>query len=425
MTNVVLDYAVQFNQIESLPEPSTAFLRRLCVPLSRTTAGSTGTIIVGTRDGDTVVPATIEIKGGFKLGDVLALTATRDVEGVLGAEWELDADRDYLTTATDFAAFIAGNTGITVNVVDGGAGLEGATIEILAATPNTTISIDGVEVRRANPLGFQDVTELELTEIVPQYAAQLQGAFDGGLTVITILWVNTVDQIPQYLVGAEADFFTIFNVEFDVAEFMEQTASWEGVRGFVSANDVHEEFIILPNVCGFWHQTNSPVNAYNPLRAFGELLSASLWRNQQYSASSVSDGCVTTVGNAELLFADRWSFWISDNTTGNVLGFFVAGGKSITTPYITAELELLMQADMTNYLAVNQPFNTSISRSQLERIGGKRIQEFIELGYLDPDQANTVQIFESNEVFVVNGNMVVAPAVALWRIRIDAYQTQG
>ena len=274
--------------------------------------------------------------------------------------------------------------------------------------------------------GLVEIDKTELDTALPTYADQVIGVFDGGLNKITIAYVDDITDLPDLLDEQETEFYTVFALPvFSTSDFLDNSTSWPGVRGFVTNADTDKQFVILPNTCGFFHQGGTPLNAYNPLRAFGELLSASLWRNQQYVQSTETDGTATTLGGAELLFADRFSFWISDQTTGIVLGFFVAGGQSITTPYIVKELELRMQTDMSNYLAVNQPFNTTISRNQLERIGKKRITQFIELSYLDPDEVNDLDVTESNEIFVVNGQLTTSPAVALWRVFVDSAQTQG
>ncbi|MNR04703.1 hypothetical protein D3C85_1206860 [compost metagenome] len=155
------------------------------------------------------------------------------------------------------------------------------------------------------------------------------------------------------------------------------------------------------------------------------MLSAATWRNQQYITTTNLLGLAGTLGICESLFEARVSFWLQDDDNGNRLGFFAAGGLSITTPYISKEVELTIQYQQASFLAVNQPFNVAVSRNELARLGLKVINQFIEMGYLDPDKENSLTVIDTPEAFTVAGNLVTSPSVALWRVRMDAFQTQG
>jgi hypothetical protein len=80
---------------------------------------------------------------------------------------------------------------------------------------------------------------------------------------------------------------------------------------------------------------------------------------------------------------------------------------------------------MTNFITVNQPYNVKLERQELEKIGDEMITDYIDLGYLDPDGTNDLTVTDSQEVFVVAGSLTTSPSIALWRVFIDAYQTQG
>ena len=85
----------------------------------------------------------------------------------------------------------------------------------------------------------------------------------------------------------------------------------------------------------------------------------------------------------------------------------------------------MMQFEMTNFLTINQPYNVEVERAELARIGNKEITEYIGKGYLDPEGINELIIRDGDEVFTVNGNLTTSPAIALWRVFIDSFQTQG
>lgn len=253
------------------------------------------------------------------------------------------------------------------------------------------------------------------------YAPDLLGAFDGGLNSIILARVQTIAELATLAAGKEGQVFTLFaHNSLDAVEF-DTGVTWKGVKAAVI--DMPLAPPLASNMCIFG--TNGAMSSYSPLFAFGKLLSAASWRNQQYITTPGSVGMVEDLGMAELAFEERVSFWLHDDDAGNRLGFFAHKGKSITTPYIGKEVELTMQYQMTNFMTVNQPFNVAVERAELERIGNKVIQENITRGYLDPDKTNAVKITESVEQFVVAGNLTTSPAVALWRVKMDAYQTQG
>lgn len=258
------------------------------------------------------------------------------------------------------------------------------------------------------------------------FAPELEGAFDGGLPSITLIRVDDVAaDLPALIDGKENEFFTLFGHQSVVlADFLAASEGWLGVRGSVSNDPADVDIPKQARVCLFGN-LGPTISSYNPLLAFGSLLSGARWRNQQYMSTTETTGLITTKGICEALFDERVSFWLQDDDNGNRLGFFGAGGESITTPYINEEVQLNVQYQMANYVTVNQPFNVAVSRASLARLGNKLVGEYIDIGYLDPDAQNIVTITDAAETFVVSGALVISPSVALWRVRMDAYQTQG
>lgn len=269
-------------------------------------------------------------------------------------------------------------------------------------------------------------TQEELNAISPTYGAEIGALFDAGLNRISLIVVDTIADLTALIDGLETDFYTLANSSaFLTADFLTASATWGAVRAF---SDIDKQTCVdhakTSKTCAFFENEQTK-SAYKMLFAFGSFLAATLWRNQQYIPSASESGAVKTVGEAESLYDDRVSFFVTGDSSGTRLGFFVAGGLSITTPYVAKELELSMQYEMTNYLTVNQPFNVELSRASLARIGAKQIKVYLDAGLLDAAEENAISITKSTEVFEVNGALTTAPAIALWRLKISAYQTQG
>lgn len=276
----------------------------------------------------------------------------------------------------------------------------------------------------ALPADITLVTDPADLEALTAHHAELKGAFDGGLNSIYLIRVNDSAELIEMLAGKEGEFYTVFHHQsIPIADALAAHAAWKAVGATVSASVADIDAANTDRLCLFG--TLGLVSAYNPLLAFGSLLSGAFWRNQQYIPTSDATGAISDVGLCEQLFDARVSFFLQDDEQGNRLGFFAAGGKSITTPYISKEVEETMQFRMTNYLASAQPFNVVVERGRLEQIADKTLVEYQDLGYLDPDMPNDVRIVKTAEAYVVAGTLVTSPSVALWRVKMDAYQTQG
>ena len=265
-----------------------------------------------------------------------------------------------------------------------------------------------------------------LENLVPTYEAEINGIFDGGLNKVTLLSMHDINDLTALVADKETSFYTILvSTGFTATEVLPLLSSWGGVIG-VNNKDKAEAIksALLPNVSSHFFADASD-SAYLMNYAFSKLLSAHVWRNQQYIQNKESAGGVVVSGDAESCFEKRVSFWIKPKDEPLKLSFFGAGGKSITTPYITKELEITIQHAMINFLAVNQPYNIALSRAQLENVGTNVINDMIELGYLNPDATNEIKISESNEAFTVSGDLTSTVSEAIWRAKINAYQLEG
>jgi hypothetical protein len=418
--SLILDYAVKISQVTSLPAPSFNFLHTLAVvvPFQANPASAVITVPAGTVE----IPAVITLDGVFQDGAILDGIFFSDVQPTgFHATLTINGGATAEDAAILWADLIKGIDQLT-------AVANGNTIEVRAGGGGVDVSITDVLLDETGASGYAIIEVNDVLDL-PEYTDQwneIGGAFDGGLSSVTLVMVETAADLPVALVDQESNFYTLAcSSAIPADEFFDNTDTWQAVSGLVHNVQIEAEvFAIREKTCAFMYD-NPTTNAYNMLLAFGSLLSAAAWRNQQYIPSTKSVGSIIALGAAESLFADRISFFMSDNESGNRLGFFVAGGKSITTPYIDKQFLLEVQFEQTNHLTVNQPFNVAVERSELERIGDNLIEEYLEAGYFDPDGVNDMVITEGVEVFTVNGNVTTSPSIALWRVFLDAFQTQG
>ena len=419
MSNIILDYAVSFSQVKSLPEPSFGFLHKIGVAVPDETFSSVAGIEV--KDGTKTVPAKIKLAGDFKQGLIVSVDLTLDSIPFLGIKIKVDRFADANYVANILAEEITKQTTVTIAPAVFGeiAILTGANFSALELT-NLTIDLTDV-------INIVEVTDkAQLLAISTSYAYEIDGVFDGGLNRVSLILLSSITDLKTELIDQESSFYTIHSCSaYKANEFMGQVENWKAVKAFASNSNVNcSLYSKTENTCTFFN--NEIVSSsYKSLYSFAKILSATFWRNQQYISAQSSKGAVLSKGFAESLFDDRVSFYLHDETSGTRLGFFVAGGLSITTPYIAKEIELKMQYEMTNFLTVNQPFNVELERAELERIASSLLEEYKESGYLDPNEINEIKVTKSAEVFVVNGNLTTSPSIALWRIKIDSFQTQG
>lgn len=145
--------------------------------------------------------------------------------------------------------------------------------------------------------------------------------------------------------------------------------------------------------------------------AFGKLLSAATWKNQQYVEMPVSDD-VNTVGQADNLFDDNISFVLTSPEYGNRLAFF-GNNRAIVAPYVLKEIEILTQSAAVTYISANQP-NYSVKEAVLlEGALNKVIVPYIADDTIESGKT-TITLVETN--FVANGEIELAEPKALWRV---------
>lgn len=425
MSKVLLNYAVSFTEILGTQSASTAFLHQLGVVCKPSTV-PTAVVIEGTGEGTTTVPAILTLTGLFQAGDVVDALFTSDSAPNQQAPLTITETMGASDVAILWADLIKGIDQLTARAV-------GNTVEIRAFNGGVNVLVENATytpVGTPFEAGIITVTDPEQLQYYTDQFADIQGAFDAGLTRVYLVLVDDILDAPALLLDKECDFYTVYgSLDFTADEYIIAFAGWQGVKGFTTIDEVTGAlYAVEPKQCVFYEDTLSlpTMRAYYGLYAFGSLLSAGSWANQQYiPVVTINGSPAEDLGTAELLFDERLSFYLNDEEQGTRLAFFVAGGLSITTPYINEELKVVMQSNMLNFMSTNQPMNIETNRLLLEQRGKKIINQYVGDGLLDPDGVNTLTITKGDEVFIVDGEMETTEAVALWRVDIDAKQNTG
>lgn len=152
----------------------------------------------------------------------------------------------------------------------------------------------------------------------------------------------------------------------------------------------------------------------NMVFAFAKLLSnASNWKNQQYIEMPYPG--VDTLGDAETLFDARVNFTITDDTYGNRLALFVAGGKAIVAPYVIKNLCIDLQGYALIWINKNNPDYNLTQASLLEDYLTQRVIEEIYIAQKWVTGAS-IEITLVQDNFVANAGINVVEPRALWRL---------
>lgn len=246
--------------------------------------------------------------------------------------------------------------------------------------------------------------------------------FDAGLSRVYVVAVDDLLEIDDIIAGKESDFHTILiSSDFDDTEMDARVIGgvFKGVIGMASTDDAKNATrAALPNTVAF--HSDSTSKAKNMFYAFGKLLSAASWSNQQYITVPRGDD-VAILGDATALFDDKISFVINDTEFGARLALFAAGGKAIAAPYIKKNLEIDLQSAALQYVSGNQPEYTKKQAALLE----DELQKVIQEDYVDEGliEAGTVEVTLEEDNFVAAGAINIAEPKALWRIVGEIRQT--
>lgn len=175
-----------------------------------------------------------------------------------------------------------------------------------------------------------------------------------------------------------------------------------------------------------WGYGNSNVGFYdldvsgsqNMYYAFGKLLSANNWKNQQYIEMPFGSG-ISSINQAELMFEDSISFVLTSEEYKNRLALFASNRRAIVAPYVYEELTLKLQSKALQYISLNQPNYTESEASLLEDALQGVVDGYVEQGILTHGK---VVVSLTDEQFVVQASINIPEPKALWRIRATMKQ---
>lgn len=259
----------------------------------------------------------------------------------------------------------------------------------------------------------------EASEIQALTDAKVEKMLDAGMTSVLVLPVDALTGLKTILEATDKKFFTILiDGAFDNSAVSAiDLGSFAGVVGWSTENEEEgREFAIKGNNVGYIDASaNLSQNMY---WAFGKLLSANNWKNQQYIEMPLSSG-INTINKAELLFEDAVSFVLTSEEYGNRLALFASNRRAIVAPYVFEELQLKLQSKAVQYISLNQPNYTEAEASLLEDSLQAVIDSYVEQGLLTH---GSIVVKLTDENFVVSATIRVPEPKALWRIKAEMYQ---
>lgn len=413
MAKILLDYVFPITVIENIPQASTAFLRQVAAVV-KVKAGQESKIGVATLV--------------TNITQAAAITDNEDVQELFNG----GLSRVYLIGATDLdLATVMATYGqlfytllISSDFTDDDIEASKAFLKINRTT--YTAKLTG---KSGNDISIEYTTGATAgNEVVTVVDKKITVQIESGVSTQAQIKAKVLASAPAMLlietpvIDAGQDSTTQTSAaEADLAGgdgFDKGT--FKGVVGYASSDeDFAAGFAAVENQSG-WFKLDAN-GAGNMFFAFGSLLSALKWANQQYINMPFDDG-VGELGEALNLFDDKVSFVINDDEFAKKLALFAAGGKAIAAPYIVKDLCINLQSRALTWIAANQPDYTLKQASLLET----RLQEdVIQTMFIDTDliEAGTVDITLVNDNFVASGGINISEPKALWRVEAVLRQT--
>lgn len=259
-----------------------------------------------------------------------------------------------------------------------------------------------------------------------------QALFDAGMGAVELVlfWDDAITEINAALLSSNYAFTFLWSSDVLETEIDGLSSlhpdGFNGIVGAMTSDKAKAQDRATKDlVCSFLDYGDMH---YGMMYAFGKLLSGNKWSDQQYIKAP--DGRVTpveTLGEADELFNKRVSFYLHDDTQGDRLGFFAAGGKAITLPYIENEIKLVLQAAGVSYLSGQQPRMTTGEIIRLENRLKDVIEQYADdYGYLDPDKEQSINLYVSaNKQYCLDGDLYACVTDPIWRVFVTARSSCG
>ena len=241
---------------------------------------------------------------------------------------------------------------------------------------------------------------------------------EAGLPSVYVLPMNDLN-LADILEATDKKFFTILvdgaftNDELNALD----DGDFAGVIGWsVENREQAKNWGYGNNNVGFYDlDVNGSQNMYY---AFGKLLSANNWKNQQYIEMPYGSG-ISSINQAELMFEDSISFVLTSEEYKNRLALFASNRRAIVAPYVYEELTLKLQSKALQYISLNQPNYTEAEASLLEDALQGVVDGYVEQGILTHGK---VVVSLTDEQFVAQASINIPEPKALWRIRATMKQ---
>lgn len=292
-------------------------------------------------------------------------------------------------------------------------------VDAYAPTPSASTAYIRKVLCVVKPLPDVESTISECTEksqVQALTTSKCWRLLDAGMSSIYVLPTNDLD-IADTIEQTNKKFYTILiDPAFDDVSGFDY-GSFNGVVGWsVEDREQSKNWGYRLNNSGWYDlATNEGQNMY---WAFGKMLSANSWKNQQYIEMPYSSG-ISSINQAELMFEDSISFVLTSEEYSNRLALFASNRRAIVAPYVYEELTLKLQSKALQYISLNQPNYTESEASLLEDSLQAVIDGYIEEGILT---GGTINVALTDEQFVVKANIEIPEPKALWRIRATMKQ---
>lgn len=272
----------------------------------------------------------------------------------------------------------------------------------------------------ATPAGITLCTSSAAAAVLTDNVDVLE-LFSAGLTQVYVC-VNADLNIDALVNPVLSNFYTVLiSSDFTTGDLSTMDlGDFEGVVGyaFTGQSDA-KAFALVENQVGFY--TIAANKSKNMFYAFGKLLAAQTWGSKQYKQMPYND-LVILVGTMLSMYNDKVSFVLTSPEGGNRLGFFSAGGKAITAPYILKEINIALQAAAVAYIEVNEPDYTAKEAALLENDLNNVILSFIDSDTISGGSISITITDGSN--FNAVGTATIPEPKALWRVPTTLRVTQ-
>lgn len=399
--DLLLEYAFPIETVEPLAAPSVAYLNNVCVVAKPKTGqeGNVGTIY------ECLNMAAVAARTDNTNAQQLFNAGMTKVYVLLADDLDMTTP---LLTASQFFTLLISDDFVDADIYKK-ATLTKAQLVFTAVAVGAGGNDISIEFLDTGTAGSEEVTVTDSLISVSMEdgvstATQIKAALDASDEAMTLITVATTGT-PSTAQSAFAEDNLESGAQIEVGD-------WGGVVGVHSSDTAFLaiQAVITNRTAFFGNGTNK---AKNMFYAFGKLLSARDWKNQQYIEMPFNDG-IDELSEAENLFDGKISFVLNSVEYGNRLSLFTNNRKAIVAPYIFEYFQISMQGWGVSYIALNMPKYTLKEAALLEN----ELKEKAEARFVATEMVESLSVKVSlvEDNFMANGDLVIAEPKALWRV---------